>query len=86
MLMVKREPSSSSTKVTPLWLDHYLHGSRFALQCSLAVLDTSPTSCNAFPTTKPNTPRGTTPVPCLLLREVRTQGSGSQTFLVHNRD
>lgn len=85
MLMVKRELSSSSIKVTPLWLDHYLHGSHFALQRPLAVLDTSPSLCSMFLTAKPNLPRGTTPVPCMLLKEVRTQGSGSQIFLVHNR-
>lgn len=49
------ELSSSSIKVTPLWLDQYLHGSRFVLQCPLAVLaDKSPSSCHVFPTTEAN--------------------------------
>lgn len=51
----KGELSSSSIKVTPLWPDQCLHGSRCALQCPLAELaDKSPTWCHVFPTTEPN--------------------------------
>ena len=81
----KGELSSSSIKMTPLWLDPYLHRACFILQSPLAVpADKSPSSCNLFPTAEPNRQAGTTGVSCLLLMEMRTQGPEPQNS-VHTR-